>query len=135
MKAKNIRIGNFLLACGDIEIVTEIYTDYFYTQNFKSSWAEITGVEINEEWIQKLGFKKTTHIHKDKSVTPITYKIGKRIRLEWSSEKSLSEINTGSLMFVYDENLIKTIKYIHELQNLFFAITGDELEIDTELSD
>lgn len=129
MKAKNIRIGNFLLACGELETVTEIHTDFFYTNKFKSAWAEITGIEINENWIQKLGFKKTNHVHKDKSVTPITYKIGKRTRLQWDSENNLSEIDTGSLMFVYDESLIKTIKYVHELQNLFFEITSNELEL------
>jgi hypothetical protein len=128
MKSQNLRIGNLLLASGTIEAVTEIYTDYFYTENFKSSWAEMNGIEINESWIHKLGFKKTSHIHEDKSVTPITYKQGKKVRVEWYSEISINEVNTGSLMFIHDDNFIKIIKYVHELQNLYFAITGFELE-------
>ena len=36
----------------------------------------------------------------------------------------------GFVAYVVDENFITKVQYLHQLQNLIYALTGQELEID-----
>jgi hypothetical protein len=113
MKANELRIGN-LTSAG---VVNEILTDCFYVHDgessLKSAWFDIQSIPLTEEYLLKFGFEKTK--------TEFFYK--NRLSL-------LKRIKTESDYYVYiNEELTRSITYVHQLQNLYFALTGCELEI------
>jgi hypothetical protein len=44
----------------------------------------------------------------------------------------LCEIFPDGVFFIKNIEITKKIKYVHELQNLYFALTGEELELKHE---
>lgn len=98
------------------------------------SISDIAGIPITEKLIISLGFSSHELVHKDGSITPLVYSKDKSIRLQWYSEKSLNEKDTGSLMVLFEKNdsifgyrYMKCIKYVHELQNFYRFFKGDEI--------
>ena len=82
------------------------------------SWIEEdwSGIPLTEEWIEKLGFFRTTDwlFYTDK------FKIEKQALkpIFWDFR-----CVTGA----YSSVKITSLKYVHQLQNLYFALTGEEL--------
>jgi agmatine/peptidylarginine deiminase len=77
----------------------------------------IKPIPLNEEWFLKFGFEK---LNRD----ILEYKKDKLI-VEWLFNRW-----TGRLYYdAYTSIQIIEINFVHELQNLYFALTGNELEI------
>jgi hypothetical protein len=76
----------------------------------------IKPIPLTEEWLLKFGFSL------DEGIT---------IRVSEFNWFSLSNLNIGYFYSVNGgEYLIgKPIKYVHQLQNLYFALTGNELTL------
>ena len=132
MKAKKIittselRIGNFVMqhdyAIGNRQIeVCEL--DSSQVNYLDQSYCE--GIELTKDWLLKFGFELDV--------------VG-----EWF-EKNDFGIKSDLSRFVWttttndeeqEENYqeLPACNYVHQLQNLFFAITGQELEITEEKS-
>jgi hypothetical protein len=122
MKASDFRIGNLI----NYKIVDNL--------DSRKEWFEVSEIDhddlrvlvikhkmnqdyqsiiLTEEWLLKFGFKETKE---DK-------------KIKWFVKNRL-EIVIGEVNFiVYDHLVLKHIKYIHQLQNLHFALTGKELKI------
>jgi hypothetical protein len=82
---------------------------------------DYTPIPITEEWLLKLGFERTylsefrtKYTHKD------THCIG--YDLPYILDKS----DEG---FTWYGRYVKDIKYIHQLQNLYFSLIGEELTL------
>ena len=73
---------------------------------------------LSEEWLLKLGFERK--YNNDKPVWVINH----YMFLDFSFHISAKE--SGFFSF---NCFLKELKYVHELQNLYFALTGDELII------
>lgn len=105
MKETEIRIGNYF------------YHKSFGNYQFKKSHFGIRlnfsePIPITEEWLLKFGFVK-----------------GGTIKGFALNGFLLFFNENMELFFRYRKNIKRPIKYIHQLQNLYFAITGYELEI------
>lgn len=121
MKAKGLMIGNLLEANGDwgwetVE-VTDLSEDeilHTATGSLGNCNDECRPIPLTEEWLVKFGLTKRKYKH--------TYK--------WSiyGIQLLSECN-GCFLTVFDIRLSDTIESVHRLQNLYFALTGEELTI------
>ncbi len=73
-------------------------------------------ISLNEEWLKKLGIKSGKIMIKQGDI-------------ELNYIKGGSEIGHSCGMEYY--NIIgQQIKYVHQLQNLYFALTNTELEIN-----
>ena len=104
MKSNELRIGNYIqFSSGTMYNVDIIYEDYTMLKN----WFEIS---LNNELFSMLGFI----FDEEESVFQ-----KKDIRIE---------LVDGDFIFNYFYGL-KYIKYVHELQNLYFALTGRELTV------
>lgn len=129
MTQNELRIGNFVYAKTTTEtfnVVSEIANGgssrgwYVMLENVNHGiWLEhndrflIEGIELTEDWILRLGFKKELDgfYRKDKS--------------------QLIEV------FFHDNGILTTtqsvclnhIKYVHEIQNIFFSFFGLELQL------
>jgi hypothetical protein len=114
MKQTELRLGN-LTSAG---VVTEINTDCFYVHDgecsLKNTWFDIQPIPLTEEWLIACGFTK------DSDIDYRYYLIH------------------GGLAYDLDDNSIRiddTWEYgkrmfVHEIQNLYHALTGQELEVD-----
>jgi len=114
LKASELRIGNWHLGDGnplqidafDIKDLSDDPQDDFYQP-----------IPLTEEWLLKFGFDKLPFDR-----TSLEYK--KDIyRLIGSEDKwfCLAVMN-----FVHTK---VRVQYVHQLQNLYFALTGEELEM------
>jgi len=109
MKANELRIGNLFVDKKTKTIINIIgLTEQYITfsGHFKNDW-QAKPIPLTEEWLLKFGFKNLSIglfelIHNNV--------IGYRLSIEGQ--------------YGYEE-----IKYIHQLQNLYFALTGEELTI------
>jgi len=73
---------------------------------------EIEGIPLSEEWLLKLGFEKENDFKHPNA--PMYF------------------INVRGKLTCFLHNLSHgNIKYVHQLQNLYFALTGEELTIHT----
>lgn len=114
MKTNELRIGNYINI--DLPISNEgKLTRIGVITSKKVNGVEITKykpIPLTEEWLLKLGLSK--------------------IGVEYCRYYKLMYfgIKIKNNEFIYNPmniNMIKVLKYVHELQNLFHALTGEEL--------
>jgi hypothetical protein len=133
MEAKNLRIGNFIKDRGNkvIRIDFMEYQESGYSTKFGQRiflndeevhpMTEYTDyaipIDINEEWLSKLGFTRDDE-------TDYRWYI---------LDKSIAYAADDNSIRIADSWEFGKRKYVHELQNLFFALTGNELSIENEM--
>lgn len=122
MGAKEIRIGNIVDSLGDEEIVDSIYNSCISTNKTKYCQPdEIKGIEINEDLLIEMGFEKS---RTDDGEYYYSLNLSDQIYCDLAFISSDFKV-VG--LFPY-ETFFK-FKYVHEIQNAYFSITGKELEI------
>lgn len=142
MKANELRIGNIINDTsgedlpvkairtrkrGVDEVKVKGYIDWVYV-------GYCDGVAITEEWLVKLGFEKCIGSESDYEIV-IQKNEGGGISEYWLWVDLHDEDNHNNDMYpcasiVSEGNWLNTnIKYVHQLQNLYFALTGKELEL------
>ena len=112
MKANELRIGNWIKepieSGGKIGQVKRIETD---KDGYSHYLDHCSPIPLTEEWLLKFGFIKhiTTDVHP-------TFAKG--------------NINVNdNIVYVSGYGFINHIKHVHQLQNLYFALTGEELTV------
>ena len=110
MKPEELRIGNWVESNG------------FYRVRGPYQVSSISGVleydyikplPLTEEWLLKFGFKK------DKTWTGDVFE-----------NKKGDRVCLGAQMYVASESVkVDCPKNVHQLQNLYYALTGEELKI------
>lgn len=123
LKAQELRIGNLVQSYADIisvEYVDKLllkgvfHRDVIYNTSLQVKHCK--PIPLNEEWLLKLGFQKDRN----------GYFLG---------VLSFSETNSNELMICINDLPIQTIcKYVHQLQNLYFSLTGVELELSSNVA-
>jgi hypothetical protein len=116
MKASELRIGNLVYFFKDAPaMVIAIASDSLcITQSggfINPKIEEIEPIPLTEEWLLKFGFEK----------------------VRWGMSKYPIEIRGSVVMFgnaSAQRNLHIKCKHVHQLQNLYFALTGEELKIE-----
>ena len=115
MQSKDLRIGNLVKHLDCNLKVLKIGFTKIWTKDGLKSYDDIEPVDLTEEILLiNCRFKKSPH--------DIRFKTLNSVRLK-TTEKGFK--------FNYGES-IRYIKYVHELQNLYFALTGEELELKHE---
>jgi hypothetical protein len=112
MKANEFRIGNIVYVKGEVDELNGIAdNDYYSTDYGHGVWDDdIEPIPLTEGWLLKLGFEK--------------------LRDNLFVLNELLEFNANVICIDEGRGLIPLnhIKHIHQLQNLYFALTGEELE-------
>jgi hypothetical protein len=109
MKPNELRIGSYVY-----------FEDELLKFDFEMGWNfdYIKPIPLTEEWLLKLGFE---------CILDISYSFPKPYdNLELSYYGSINGFKKG---WVINKlfGLSNGIKYVHELQNLYFALTNEEL--------
>lgn len=124
VKKNELRVGNWIAdheAGGyfQIEEIRKVGNQYnvsYREGSIKCAVDVLDPIPLTEEWLVKLGFKK----HLD------------TIWVHWSKESGLFQISTRLPQGSYGlwvNGTIGCFQYVHQLQNLYFALRGQELEI------
>ena len=119
IQAKELKIGNLFLFTDEpkeIRSITGSHIEYAERYNgwFNSFFEPIL---ITEEWLLKFGFTQT-----DKGVYVLWCSNYQKIQYIFSTISETQSV-------IYNNAFINNILYIHQLQNLYFALTQKELTI------
>ena len=108
MKANELRIGNYVLLTKDNFYTSKIYQlDGFDIYKLdESNCFDAKPIPITEEWLLKFGFEKNS------------------IDLFYSLKNFIIRHD----FILCDIDIRVEIKYVHQLQNLYFLLTGKELQ-------
>lgn len=130
MKANELRIGNCILfeSEGTNFIVKAIDDKGFEVYNqLESTWIEhdqFGGIPLTEEWLFKFGFHYRNEHRGHGSILDLDHEDWKKslalAKLQNPDYKGYCALATGR----------QDIVYVHQLQNLYFALTGNELKIN-----
>ncbi len=111
MNAKELRIGNYVLDGRDVEAVNARMISML-----EKGEAEFDPIPLTEEWLLKFGFVGYTVKGFSKNGIELSY-ITRDDCFQFEFRCPQSDWR------------ILDIKYAHQLQNLYFALTGEELEL------
>ncbi|WP_185285729.1 hypothetical protein [Elizabethkingia meningoseptica] len=115
MEVKELRIGNYLHdRNGNLCKVIGLREDGIYAPVIGKATTGLPNkpIELTEEWLLKLGFIKS-------KFSSNCFKITNGYKFHFAGGEEL----------YLDSIRLEHIKYIHQLQNLHFALTGEELTI------
>ena len=129
--AKDLRLGNKLLFLGDVvtfKNITEIREDgIFWIKTFEpkieSKNFHFKPIPLTEEWLIKLGF--TWSIAHQGFFKKDFYYVIDFYETYPKVEGCIAFLNKNHRN---GEKLL-SVKYVHELQNLYFVLTGSELTV------
>jgi hypothetical protein len=136
MKINELRIGNYISPLGiGITVVEGLCTwdGLIQSSNFAERGIEdFEPIPLTEEWLLKFGFEDV-----DLNMSGSNWLVKEQkglwrqaIRIAYSEK---SEEWSLTLECVSPPTLsIVRLKYVHQLQNLYFALTGNELNIKSE---
>lgn len=120
MKATDLRIGNVVMLYGTETLIHP--TDFKKWVKSSDNWemSAFEPIPLTEEWLIKFGFNKDGILfEKEKNAQFAVKKWTVGCFDEW-------------IIFWGYSRLVKTdIKYVHQLQNLYHALTGEELTTQT----
>ena len=143
MKATELRIGNWVLIPTNNQIMIPSFpekvkgigifggidfTEPEYPDNLIIPAIHCAGIPLTEEWLLKFGFWRNNNLCK-------RWFLAEAYLLErgWTQHRFYIYLEKKRISARHgcmgDSNHLKYLKYVHEFQNLFFALTGEELEI------
>lgn len=111
MKSNELRIGNFVLQ--DNELIAGIVSNTLH--KFSIGQIYLQPIPLTEEWLLKLGFERQENNWKTLNLHFAT--------ISWE------RLAGTALSFEKESIYLPHIKFIHQLQNLYFTLTGEELTI------
>jgi hypothetical protein len=137
MKAQELRIGNFVLTKyrGEfhqktVESITKDGIDFFVPDGYGELHTDIDTDEpfpipLTEDWLLKFGFKKLTPECFEKKYSHQ----GELLIFSWETPVGMSNNMKEGEYYFFFNRIPHTISHVHTLQNLYFALTGEELTI------
>lgn len=119
MRATELRIGNYLLDEEGDQIQIEEVSPFLHGCKYRWDWCKtFKPIPLTEEWLKKFGFSLFGEAATDSKSPEDWY---------WVTGKC-NFPSIGNLSWVaYLGNINVRCKYVHQLQNLYFALTGEEL--------
>lgn len=120
IKATELRIGNYVnyfsgTLARQIDNYTVSASDICC---LTGSVAHAEGIPLTEEWLLKFGFVKRKMYGYDQHFAYHHHKLHSSITALYNSDFSICL-----------DNVARGVVYVHRLQNLYFALTGEELTI------
>lgn len=139
MKANELRIGNLVLIHNHyVSEVCIIQDDLIGVKTVGEPNAQIDFIEpkyispipLTEQWMLEFGFKEKNYDYK----IPISECELVKLMLiphdEFPSESSVCVIQSNEDDSEEETVFLSDIKYVHQLQNLYFSLCGKELVIN-----
>ena len=123
IQINELRIGNYIEE-GKVEKIDNSIDEIYYSGDrcYLSSYCNnINPIPLTEEWLLKFGFE---NVHTDWFYKDIEKTNSYQFCFNICLSNGKITLDSG-----FDENSIIKLKYVHQLQNLYFALTGSELTV------
>ncbi len=127
MKVNELRLGNFINIANKGNVKLAAFKDLVSVEKAEEGYC--IGIPLTEEWILSFGFERT-----DRDLWGVVQPVYFYMDLDnpFAITKSLSEYHL--ILNNYNYNSIiaysqtyEYLKYVHQLQNMYYALTGEEL--------
>lgn len=118
MKANELRIGNYVQHKHGGGIIETVVEPHLAPQFWKSIEGTYEPIPITEEWLVNLELQEA-HYGTRRNPRYNLPGYGYEIHLSDDTEHGV----------YFEGNCMTYIKYVHQLQNLIFALTGEEITI------
>jgi hypothetical protein len=131
MKARELRIGNFI----DYEKTTHIvqsldrwHINSYWIKDvegeelYRHPISQTEPIPLTEEWLLKLGFEFDVKIEYAIGIESVRYYKLNSIKI------GIEESGKMEWYHSYQQAIVK-LRYVHQLQNLFYSLTGTELSL------
>ena len=129
MQENELRIGNLVLdEDGEVLPVVNIMTESIFgsivshNRTLFSDVSSIKGIPLTGEWMIKFGFDN--HNEQFSIKTGWYYGLG---QVKKQTSLKIKHTKANNYFVISPANGSIYIKYVHQLQNLYFALTGEEL--------
>lgn len=110
MEARELRVGNKVYLYGTEATIIPNDFEKWFQNNPNWEHKAFRGIELTEDWLVRLGFEFTNgHFIKGKA--------------------NLRLFTNGECQFIFRFRYMVSIYYVHQLQNLYFDLTGTELTL------
>ncbi len=129
MKVEDLRIGNFINHNDDFHTVEEICFDgWLQLDNgqLNTYISECTPIDLIEKWIKRFGFVEKGNCFNFSRKDELGHEFG---------DFAISKYDDTQVKIWRGERYCGVVhcQFVHELQNLFFVLTGKELILKPEL--
>jgi hypothetical protein len=123
MEAKELRIGNYVIEKNKEKQM------YSVSNHNAKNYSEIYPIPLNEKWLLDFGFEKK--VFNSDIYNGVEYNLELNgLILNYCDDFSLTiHLERKDFGFLPDLNLFKNV---HQIQNLYFALTGKELTIKNQ---
>ena len=118
MEAKELRIGNWVKDKDGRQPIKIDLGDFCYIE--RQGVEDYEPISLTEEWLLKFGVNELLN----QDVYRVNYTCYHKGTNCFNYCLGYYHDDQG-----YIDNIFKDIKHVHQLQNLYFALTGKELEI------
>ncbi len=135
LQSRELRIGNLVMDNAKVKIVTSGMISNW--DIIKRDYGGYNPIPLTEEWLLRFGFNSNNHeIHE-------TYFINISLIERYDFENFLTILVMDDCCYVdvtekeiHPDTMsyrvtLKDINHVHQLQNLYFALTGEELKLQT----
>lgn len=112
----------FTIGFAECKFLNDLTLPWSQQAPFRIDYRHVHPIPITREWLEKLGFDMDDDI--DEGVIRFL-KVIDGITLRWNGFLEM-EVTTQYVTIRFD---LDHIKYVHQLQNLYFALTGQELTL------
>lgn len=122
MKIVELRIGNLINFVNEekkVLAITDKYVSSFTIDNINPIYnliEDCKGIKLNKEWLLKFGFEYDKYTNE--------YNIGLFIIVQFRLGIDLRE-----RFEFFSNDFNPELKYVHQLQNLYFTLTNTELKL------
>jgi hypothetical protein len=123
MKANELRIGNYVNVPGiykDISEVLEICEDRVNLSGLKLKFHAFYPIPLTEEWLVRFGFFINNYESDNFGTTVYQFK----------NFAIYCNASVNKWLVCYIDGV--ELESVHQLQNLYFALTGEELKLNEE---
>jgi hypothetical protein len=125
MKASELRIGNLIKGKSPEKKVYEepVELNEYYFLLFLNNMMDVEPIPLTEEWLLKFGFDKVGIALTSIAIAPLNLPCTFNLpNTPFSFCQGKLILTTGTGDFCVN------IEYVHQLQNLYFVLTGEELK-------
>jgi len=121
IQANELRIGNWVKWPNETEPNEAQWCHEHWIGMYKQNYGYPEPIQLTEGWLVKFGFDcKENKSYANGAKSPVHFNIWTKGKLTY---------NTLQGLWWYYGILDLGPKYVHQLQNLYFALTGEELTI------
>lgn len=120
----NYQVGNYISTeYGELPIKHVVFDQYqVIGKDGRTLWAnKVDPIELTEEWLTKFGFTVENSF---------AYSTGEEVAYNVFSKSELTFNSIQDCWWLCGKPMKRQPKYVHQLQLLYFALTGTELKIN-----